>query len=241
MHEIGGLFRHLSERWRLDWKPSSMKVYSDKKRRKGKGCGATCWPSPFLALGCKVGAGWSPWNDFEAAETSMWKFFWMGAGCRDRRSLPLWCRMRDAELGCWPALSFRCPWWPMGMTLHSNIQALHRALIASMMRIPRAEGEGSEDYLRCRGRAAAGHAVRVGEWGGRVAARIVSWDDHVSRGHVFSWAVVLRDSKLNRWSLVRLAAEETYRVLVSRECSGRPHIRSEEGVRYCKRVLSLEV
>ena len=127
------------------------------------------------------------------------------------------------------------------MTLQGKIQALQRAIIAAMMRIPRIDCEDSENYLRRRGREARSHAVRVGEWGSRVAARVVSWDEHVGRGHVDSWAVQLRDSKLNRWAVFRLAAEQTYSVLVCREYSGGPHIRLEDGVRLCQRILSLEV
>ena len=106
--------RYLAERWRLDIKPSSMIVYSDKKRYKGKDFGEYSWASPFTVLGCKVGTGGNPWSDFDQAELVIWKRFWMGAGSKVRKSLPLRARVRDLEIGCWPVLSFRCPWWSMG-------------------------------------------------------------------------------------------------------------------------------
>ena len=106
-----------------------------------------------------------------------------GAGREDRFRCGAELKMLSLEVGL--SCLFRYPWWPMDKCLHTEIKTLQRSLIASMMRVPRAEGEEIADYLRRRGRLAAEIAVRGGEWGSRVAARIVSWDEHVSRGHVF--------------------------------------------------------
>ena len=71
--------------------------------------------------------------------------------------------------------------------------ALQRAIVASILRVPKDVGEEAETYARRRCRVAGVFCLDVGEWSKLVAERIVSWHGHMQRNHAYSWANELCD------------------------------------------------
>ena len=128
-----------------------MKIVSSSRSSLGCGCGGFSWQYPFQVLDAQVGPCGSAQSDFEAANRAAWARLWAGAGSKKARGLPLFLKIRDVERCCFPAVSGRCSWWPIGATLASEIVMLHRAVIVSLLRVPREAGEDDSSYARRRG------------------------------------------------------------------------------------------
>ena len=219
-----------------------MKICSSKKAERGKDMLEFRWMMPFEVLGCAVGPCGSAWEDFKKAELAVWKRCWCGAGSRKSRSLPLNVKLIDVERCCWPAVSYRCSWWPIGSTLSSRIAALQRSVIASILKIPREVGETDESYACRRGREAAKHACLLGPWEVRAAGRVVDWTEHLERHHVRSWAAELYAFQGSKWLQLRRAAQSSASVFAGmlglREWPGRPRVRFDEGVSHAREIIA---
>ena len=226
----------LSSCWQLDVKPSSMKIVSSSRAAQNVGSGRFSWASPFPVLGALIGPCGSASEDFSQASRSVWKRFWCGAGSRKARRLPLSLKLRDLERCCFPAVSGRCSWWPIGIALLAAIRALQGQLVASLLRVPKEPGEDDAAYARRRGREAQSHIVAAEAWGLKAARQVVRWHDHLQRRHVDSWACKFFHMHDNRWlQLQRLLAgsvDTMAGILGMREVAGRPRVRYEDGVRF---------
>ena len=129
-------------------------------------------------------------------------------------------------------------WWLLGSTLGSKLLAVQRAVISSVLRLPRETGEEDVVYACRRGREAGRHVSRVGAWDVRAARRIVEWAEHLQRGHVSSWAVSIFPFQCSKWLQVRRAAQNSISIFAGvlglRQIAGRPRIWFEEGLSYAK-------
>ena len=94
----------LVRRWKLDFKRSSMKVYSGRRSEKYCNCRAFEWQMPFLVLGSLIGPEGSAAFDFEAASLAAWKRLWAGAASVRARGLSVKTKCIDIQRVCWPAV-----------------------------------------------------------------------------------------------------------------------------------------
>ena len=152
----------LRARWRLEFKASSQKVCCARRADRNLSCRAFVWQLPFVVLGSLIGPCCSAWADFKAAEQSAWRRLWAGAASKSARGLHVDLKVADIQRCCWPSLGYRCSWWPMGSTLASLIRALQRALVATILRLPREQWETDEHVARRRGREAGRLCDQVG-------------------------------------------------------------------------------
>ena len=189
----------LVQKWALHFKADSKKVISAKREKRGCDVRAWKWSSPFEVLGLLVGEHGEPEADLTRAIDAIWVRFWCGAGSRRGRSLSLKLRLTDLERICFSACSRRCSWWCVGKTLLKKVASVQRALVACCMRLPRESGETDDVYCRRRGREAGRVADGCGCWARKVAGRVVSWDQHLLRGHKVSWATILRQHQDSAW------------------------------------------
>ena len=80
---------------------------------------------------------------------------------------------------------------------------MQRAIVASVLRIPKETGEQPDVYARRRCRAASVFCAQVGEWDLLAADRIVSWHGHMVRNHSYSWANELIQVQDSQWMQAR--------------------------------------
>ena len=125
---------------------------------------------------------------------------------------------------------------PFGATLASDIVMLHRAIIASLLRVPREAGEDDGSYARRRGREAQKQIDAQSSWESRAARQVFRWHAHLRRRHVQSWATEVFRIQGSGWlQIQRLASgslDSLAGILGMREGAGRPRVRYEDGVRF---------
>ena len=105
-----------------------------------------------------------------------------------------------------PQLAFRCSRWPPQRQIAMEVDKQQQKMVATMLRLPRLEGEEPENYIRRRGRLARGHCQRMGFWSAKWFARAIAWDQHLARAHDNTWAARLRDFRGKEWLMQRRRA-----------------------------------
>ena len=172
--------------------------------------------------------------DFEQAKSAVWRRLYSGAKSRAASDLPLYLKLRDVARVCWPSISYRCSWWPLGESLLSDIGILQKQVVASLIKLPKESWETPEAYCMRRGREAARHIDRSNCWMLKACSRVQSWDAHVIRGHFWSWAVEARPCRDSVWlqsrRLFNRSKSAFAGLLLSRARRGRPRVRWEEGL-----------
>ena len=231
----------LVQDWSLDFKPSSCKIISSRKRDRLQSVGKYAWACPFPVLGSLIGPCGSPWEDWHEAERAAWRRFWSGAGSRKAKGLRMGLKVRDIQRVAWPAISSRCSWWPIGSSLASCIGGLQRSMFSCVLRLPRESFECDADYARRRGRESRKWCAEVGLWEELAANRVVSWFDHVDRAHCRSWATRIQPVRGSAWLQAQRVIANSWSmfagILASREVAGRPRVRWEEAVDRCRQIV----
>ena len=105
--------------------------------------------------------------------------------------------------------------WPFTQTVAAWINALHRHMVACLVRLPKNVGEPAADYMKRRARFAA--SIIETPWSSQWAKNVCSWDAHLKRGwerqklfyqwkvppglasSSFSWAAALRNYHDAAW------------------------------------------
>ena len=233
----------LQGRWRLCFKDVSRQVFSMRNSEQDKDCRAYKWSSPFKVLGCSVGRAGTAWPDFDEAYLAVWRRLWAGAKSRNASKLQFDLKLKEISRVCWPSIGYRCSWWPVGSTLLGRVESLQNSIVACLLRLPPEAGESADSYVRRRGREAR-KIVRSSEcWRLKVCERVVSWHEHVERGHVFSWAVEVQKCRGSTWLQGQRLLNNSFSafagILSLRANPGRPHVRWDEGVATAK--LELEI
>ena len=183
------LERVLVNGWRLQLKPDSKLVIDalSKSRAGWIDNAGWQWKDPFPVLGHMLDSHGSAAADLAAAETACWLRFWMGAGSRRARRLPLSLLMKELERVCWPAWSFRSHWWPMTQSIVAAADRCQRTMLLTFLRMPKEKDEDVSEYAKRRHREASRLLHRDEKWGRRCLQRTVTWNEHILRNHAGAW------------------------------------------------------
>ena len=137
----------------------------------------------------------------------MWKAFWANPGSEAAKHISIPRKLQLLTCAVQPQLAFRCSRWPPQQQIAAEVDTLQQKMIASMLRLPRVEGEEPEHYVRRRGRIARGHCQKQGFWSAQWFARAIAWDDHLARAHNANiWSAAMRDFRGKAWLMEQRAA-----------------------------------
>jgi hypothetical protein len=130
----------------------------------------------------------------------MWKAFWANPGSEAANHVDVPRKLQLLSRAVRPQLSFRCSRWPPQRQVASDIDRLQQKMVASMLRLPRLEGEEPDAYVRRRGRLARRHCQQQGTWSAHWFSRATSWDQHLSRPrNKCTWSAMLRGFRGKEW------------------------------------------
>ena len=173
-------------------------------------------------------------GDVCAFEKAAWCRFWMGAGSKKGKSLPMWARLRDIRLVVAPALSWRASWWQFNNTLADRVDKVQRKIYGCMIRLPPNPGESISAYHLRRGRACSRLAASEGKWSMIVADRITTWSKHIKRNHLNTWPGHLYAHMNGLWfqaKRITMGSLSAYGGRTgTRSTAGGPRTRYHEGV-----------
>ena len=229
--------------WGLRFKPDS-KTYisSNPQQDADKHLHGWRWSVPFEVLGHAIGISGSLTHDLPRAEEACWKRYFLGAGSKGAAKLSMKVKLQDIDVVCWPSFAYRCTWWSVAKTSLAAVRSVQNAVVASCLRLPRQIGEDDAAFARRRNKEAAKWIGPQRCWARRVAANILSWDEHIRRASKTSWATILVRYRDSRWLQARRLLQKSASIfsgrLASRAAPSRPHTRWEEGVEHAKSLLS---
>ena len=196
------------------------------------------WVQEYPVLGHVVLSDGACSADILRAKKACWKRFWIGAGSKRARQLDVRTRAADVDRCVWPGVSFRCPWWAFNKGVAMELDTTQRSMMAILLRVPRKPCEDVDAYFRRRAKEAGAIAKQQGLWSVRVAQRILSWDAHISRGSVSSWAALAYRWRDDLWYQARRLAMSSASVfggrLGMRSQRGGVKTRFHDGVRFAK-------
>jgi len=134
------------------------------------------------------------------SRASMWKAFWANPGADAAKQVGIPRKLQLLARAVQPQLSFRCSRWPPQRQIATEVDTLQQKMTASMLKLPRLEGEDPASYVRRRGRVARGHCRKQGLWAAHWFARAIAWDDHLTRArNGQTWSGRLRDFRGKEW------------------------------------------
>ena len=224
----------LQRDWRLTFKESSKLIISSAGKMSEFFPGGYRWSEPFPVLGASLDSHGSCDADMEVARSACMRRFWSGAGAKRHSCLPFGILRRDLHRVCWPALLWRCSWWPICKTKLDSVNSLQRELIGYIVRIARRPGESDRGFAIRRGIEISQLLPPNERWGTLIAERVVSWHAHAQRNHCRSWSGFLCGERtISKTQFQRAWSGSSSCVsgsLGSRQESGRPRTRFEEGV-----------
>ena len=137
----------------------------------------------------------------------MWRTFWANPGSKDARALSTDQRMSLLAKAVAPQLDYRCSRWPPQKVIAQELDRMQRKMVSTLLHTPRNPGEEAEDFIRRRGRLAAGKCRNVGQWSHRWFRRALDWNEHLERPrNGRSWASSLLHYKDRQWFMARRAS-----------------------------------
>ena len=185
------------------------------------------------------------------ARSAMWRSFWANPGAKDAKHLTVAARLSLLQRAVVPQLSFRCSRWPPQHQIAFELDSLQQKMTASILRLPRFEGEETESYVRRRGRIARSFCAESGQWSLYWFKGAVRWDEHLQRPvNDHSWSSRLRVYHGKEWLMTRRAqfapstasrnspASAHAGRTDTRSCRGRVLPRWHDAVDYAKSMLS---
>ena len=203
------------------------------------------WPlvKTFLVLGHAIQANGSIRSCWSRARTSMWKAFWANPGAQNANDLPSAARLALLGRAVLPQLDFRCSRWPPQRQIACEVDQLQQKMVASLLRLPRLDGEEAPEYVRRRGRVARRITSANGPWSCKWFRRAVLWDEHLARPqNHHSWPARLREFRGKQWLIDRRASlapaasshNSSHSVLAGRTCTrsfrGKVNTRWHDGI-----------
>ena len=137
----------------------------------------------------------------------MWKAYWANPGAQVAKHVSMPRKLQLMTRAVQPQFAYRCSRWPPQRQIAAEIDTLQQKMMASMLGLPRLEGEDPAVYVRRRGRAARSHCQQQGFWSARWFARSVAWDEHLARPqNINTWSARLRDFRGQVWLMQRRAS-----------------------------------
>ena len=194
--------------WKMDIKPSSrccMVAAGCKEVPANNGR----WPlkDSFLVLGHMLQSTGSIRACWSRSRASMWRAFWANPGAEVAKHVSIDRKLQLLTRAVQPQLAFRCSRWPPQRQIAAEVDKLQQKMMASMLRLPRLEGEEPDRYVRRRGRLARGHCQQHGLWSAHWFARAIAWDEHLARPrNNHTWSARLRDFRGKVWLMQRRAS-----------------------------------
>ena len=181
------------------------------------------------------------------ARAAMWRAYWANPGSKDAHKLAVSHRLALLRRAVAPSFSFRCSRWPPQCQVASELDCLQQKMTASLLKLPRDEGEEADAYVRRRGRAARKLCVANGKWSALWFRRAVQWDEHLARPlNSNSWAAKLRMYRGRSWlmeqrskfapSVASLASPASMLAgrTGTRAQAGKVHMRFHDGIEYAR-------
>ena len=110
----------------------------------------------------------------------------------------------------WPVIRFRANAWCLTRGLLRSVDAQQRAMITALMRLPKEPAESIDTFGKRRASAAGAVARRVGLWSVRACEARLSWERHLRRGRLWSWATELHEWHARDWLRGRRAERASY-------------------------------
>ena len=176
----------------------------------------------------------------------MWKAFWANPGAEAARLVSVPRRLQLLTRAVQPQFAYRSSRWPPQRQIAAEVDGLQQKMVASMLRLPRLEGEEPEHYVKRRGRLARGHCQQQRHWSAHWFARAITWDDHLERPrNVNTWSAALREFRGKDWLMQQRAAFAPNADVSSlqagrtgtRAIHGKVQMRWHDGVDYAKSRL----
>ena len=232
---------HLNEKWDLRIKQNSracmvaagaLPLQSEK------------WPcvNQFNALGHLLTMNGSIRPCWLRTKRSMWKAFWGNPGSLQARHLCVSVRLKLLDRAVAPALDYRSSRWPPQKMIAQELDAAHKKMVATVLRVPRQLGEEAPDYVKRRGRLAACACQKSGKWSQRWFKRATN--EHLERPrNGNSWPAKLlhhmdRDwFRQRRFSLLPAQSQNGSCLAGrtnTRAFQGRVHSRWHDGIEYAR-------
>ena len=150
-------------------------------------------------------------------------------------------RMQLLTRSVQPHLAFRCSRWPPQRQIAIEVDRIHQKMTATMLRLPRLEGEDPDTYVRRRGRAARTLCREQGSWSADWFARAADWDEHLARPrNQNTWSATLRDFRGKDWLMQQRASFASSSASLragrtgTRAIHGKVQVRWHDGIDYAK-------
>ena len=166
------------------------------------------------------------------AKRAVWRAFFANAAAPCFSRAPIHLKLKLLNRCCRMPLQYRCSRWPPNSSQLEAVDRLQRRLIAALLRVRKRQFESIVDFSRRRN-AAAGRVARLqGQWSKFWCPRVISWNDHIFRGHNTSqWSTKLVHHNDGIWLQIRRALGRNGR-LGTRRIRGHPTTRWAEGVEH---------
>lgn len=160
--------------------------------------------------------------------------FWIDAGSKRARQLPVHMLVRDVQRVCRPAITFRCSWWQVSTGLPAKVDRFQRKLAGLVVKVHLFQHESWEAWRLRKGRIVASRILPHGKWSKHVAHRIDTWAAHIVRNHNSGWAGHLYGWMPSEWFQIRRLFFGSKSVNSGRTDTrlkaGSPHVRYHDGV-----------
>ena len=190
-----------------------------------------------MVLGHRVSRCGSCMPDLAAAEHGSWVRWLSGGGSVRNSSLPLEVRVADAQKVCWPAFAFRGSWWQWKQDVATRVNRAQRKILMHAMAFWKEDSETWEEFSSRRSRQCSFLQAKLGFWKIDLAARSLSWGEHVKRNHANSWPghlVKVQNGLWLRGSRIRMLSASVWAGATGTRASpGRPSTRWEDGQVFC--------
>ena len=137
----------------------------------------------------------------------MWKSFWANPGSKDACALSTNQRMSLLAKAVAPQLDYPCSRWPPQKVIAQEVDCMQRKMVSTLLKTPRYPDGEAADFIRRRGRLAAGKCREVGQWSHRWFRRALDWNEHLERPrNGCSWASSLFHYTDRQWFIARCAS-----------------------------------
>ena len=218
--------QQLSECWGLRWKLASCEVLAPEAECEASTIEDWRVVRQMQLLGTFAEPHGGSGSDIQAALRAVERKWWKCLSSKTSGLIPIF--MQKALL---PLVTWRCLARCMNVVHYRSVRALQGRLLARHIRLQRGTGESAAMYMRRRRGLVA--SLTVGRWPKTVAARIVSWREHLERGHwTPSWASRVLRLRSAEWYQQRRSAAGSRSVLAG--CLGLRRVPCRPPPRWCE-------
>ena len=148
------------------------------------------------------------------------------------------CRTRFLKTCVRPTASFRWSRWPFQMTYANKLDGIQNHMVARLFPVQPRPWEDQDRYFERRRQLSAQISGQTGRWSADWAHAVLSWKDHVVRGHDSgSWSKPIFEYHGQDWLQQQRLINGRGR-LGTRAGAGRPAVRYHEGICTASNVLS---